>query len=306
KKYNGIEYTSELDLDIYDAQLRNLDPQIGRWNQIDPKIENMEAWSPYASNYDNPIRYNDFLGDEPNGPGDPIKKVGLVTGREYNLTAPTGIGSGLKFIGQYIAGTANEIVAGINQNLNPVYAAVNGVQALSTGKDIQTGRAMSTGEASMSVLSAIPISKAASMVGKIAGFAEGMIAREATQGATQGVMQAGAKEAFNPSTFAEDIVKLNKATDGGGVLLNGTPSSAINSAMYYETAAEQGAAIFRSISAGHMFVNGNKRTAVAAFQLFAQQNDLKVVGQKQMMDASTKVATGVVTEVSEIVKMLTK
>jgi RHS repeat-associated protein len=67
KKYNGIEFTTDLDLDIYDAQLRNLDPQIGRWNQIDPKIENMEMWSPYVSNYDNPIRYNDFLGDEPDG-----------------------------------------------------------------------------------------------------------------------------------------------------------------------------------------------------------------------------------------------
>lgn len=66
KNYNGIEYTSDLDLDIYDAQLRNLDPQIGRWNQVDPKTEKMEMWSPYVSNYNNPIRYNDFLGDEPN------------------------------------------------------------------------------------------------------------------------------------------------------------------------------------------------------------------------------------------------
>ncbi|HVI46754.1 MAG TPA: DUF6443 domain-containing protein [Chitinophaga sp.] len=73
KKYNGIEFTTELDLNMYDAQFRNLDPQIGRWNQIDPKIENMEMWSPFASNYDNPIRYNDFLGDEPGpGPGDPL------------------------------------------------------------------------------------------------------------------------------------------------------------------------------------------------------------------------------------------
>jgi RHS repeat-associated protein len=71
KKYNGIEYTNDLNLDIYDAQLRNLDPQIGRWNQVDPKIESMEMWSPYVSNYDNPIRYNDFLGDEPGGPDDP-------------------------------------------------------------------------------------------------------------------------------------------------------------------------------------------------------------------------------------------
>ncbi|NLR68737.1 hypothetical protein HGH92_30825 [Chitinophaga varians] len=182
KKYNGIEYTSELDLDIYDAQFRNLDPQIGRWNQIDPKIENMEAWSPYASNYDNPIRYKDFLGDEPDGPGDPIKQVGLVTGREYNLTAPTGIGSALKFAGQYIGGTANEIVAGINQNLNPVYAAVNGGQALVTGKDIQTGRPMNAGEAAISVASALPIGKFMGMLGRVGGAVEGMVAREASQG----------------------------------------------------------------------------------------------------------------------------
>jgi RHS repeat-associated protein len=72
KKYNGIEFTKDLDLNIYDAQLRNLDPQIGRWNQVDPKTEKMEMWSPYVSNYDNPIRFNDFLGDEPDGgPGDP-------------------------------------------------------------------------------------------------------------------------------------------------------------------------------------------------------------------------------------------
>lgn len=71
KKYNGIEFTEDLGLDVYDAFYRNLDPQIGRWNQIDPKIEKMEMWSPYASNYDNPIRYNDFLGDEGD---DPTKK----------------------------------------------------------------------------------------------------------------------------------------------------------------------------------------------------------------------------------------
>ncbi len=79
KKYNGIELTKDLDLNVYDAQFRNLDPQIGRWNQVDPKIESMEMWSPYASNYDNPIRFNDFLGDEP-GDGDPgvLPAVGIA------------------------------------------------------------------------------------------------------------------------------------------------------------------------------------------------------------------------------------
>lgn len=64
KKYNGIEFEGDVGLNIYDAELRELDPQMGRWWQIDPKTEDMEMWSPYASNYDNPIRYKDPLGDE--------------------------------------------------------------------------------------------------------------------------------------------------------------------------------------------------------------------------------------------------
>ena len=64
-KYNGIEETKELGLSEYDAKLRILDPQIAVWWQVDPETENMEMWSPYASNYDNPILYKDPLGNEP-------------------------------------------------------------------------------------------------------------------------------------------------------------------------------------------------------------------------------------------------
>ena len=214
KKYNGIEFTEDLDLDIYDAQLRNLDPQIGRWSQIDPKIENMEMWSPYASNYDNPIRFNDFLGDEPGGPNDPIVKVGLVTGRTYNLTKPTDVKSSLKFAGQYAVNTLNEFVAGVNQNLNPVYSAVNGAQALATGKDIQTGKPVNSGEAAVGVLSAIPMGKAFQMLGKLAGMAEGALAR----GAEQTVVKAAAS--------AGDNVAENAAGKGGTELFNFSKAAA--------------------------------------------------------------------------------
>ena len=66
KKYNGIEFDNDLDLNTYEAYYRNLDPQTGRWWQIDPEIENgMENVSPYTSMYDDPILKSDFLGNIP-------------------------------------------------------------------------------------------------------------------------------------------------------------------------------------------------------------------------------------------------
>jgi RHS repeat-associated protein len=65
KKFNGIDHTTDFDLNTYDAFYRQLDPQIGRWWQIDPKTEDMEIWSPYSVNYNNPLLFCDPNGDEP-------------------------------------------------------------------------------------------------------------------------------------------------------------------------------------------------------------------------------------------------
>jgi len=56
------EFTDESGLDIYDAKFRGLDPQIGRFRQIDPLSDMSFKYSPFAYANNNPILLNDPLG----------------------------------------------------------------------------------------------------------------------------------------------------------------------------------------------------------------------------------------------------
>ena len=64
-KFNGIEQNTDFDLNTYDAFFREYDPALGRWWQIDPKLSERE--SPYVGMGNNPIFYNDYLGDTVKG-----------------------------------------------------------------------------------------------------------------------------------------------------------------------------------------------------------------------------------------------
>ena len=86
-----------------------------------------------------------------------------------------------------------------------------------------------------------------------------------------------------------------------GVLLNGSPGSAINTALFQGSVVDQAASIFKSISRNHMFANGNKRTAVEVFKSFASKSNIPVnLTDSQLLDIATDVATGALDDVSQI------
>jgi hypothetical protein len=47
---------------------RTLDPQLSRWWQVDPVVDGFESLTPYNSNMNNPVRYDDPDGDCPTCP----------------------------------------------------------------------------------------------------------------------------------------------------------------------------------------------------------------------------------------------
>ena len=60
--YNGKELKDELNLDWYDYGARFYDPQIGRWNVMDPMAEKFYDYSSYSYGQNNPVGNIDVGG----------------------------------------------------------------------------------------------------------------------------------------------------------------------------------------------------------------------------------------------------
>lgn len=63
-KFNSNEEQDELGLNVNQAFYRTMDPAIGRWWQVDPKVNDYYQVSPYNMMANNPVNITDPLGDE--------------------------------------------------------------------------------------------------------------------------------------------------------------------------------------------------------------------------------------------------
>ncbi len=125
-KFNGIEQNNAFDLNMYDAFYRNLDPQIGRFWQLDPKIESAEPWSPYTAMLDNPIRYMDPLGDSvgiednsyfDNKTGSFVEQINMtVTGKVVNESSTPYTNEQMQMISERISQSIKSVYSDKSEN----------------------------------------------------------------------------------------------------------------------------------------------------------------------------------------------
>ena len=74
----------------------------------------------------------------------------------------------------------------------------------------------------------------------------------------------------------DQIIEINKRTSGGGIPLTGAVETVISNMTYREGFSAQAAIIIRDIAGSHLFQDGNKRTAQAVVEFFAENNGVSI------------------------------
>ena len=103
---------------------------------------------------------------------------------------------------------------------------------------------------------------------------------------------------------AEEVRALNRSF-GGTQQMNSTVEAVFQSALYVTSFWEKVAIVVRSIAGGHLFDNGNKRTAFEMVKLFRKRNQIFTgTFDPQLRETVRLVATHALSDTRQIAKSL--
>jgi prophage maintenance system killer protein len=103
---------------------------------------------------------------------------------------------------------------------------------------------------------------------------------------------------------SDEIRKLNRGF-GGAVEMNSNVDTVFTSANYAKSFWQKVAVVVRSIAGGHLFDNGNKRTAFEAVKLFKTRNQIVTgTNDTHLRETVRLVAIHELTEIDDIARSL--
>ncbi len=252
---------------------RDYDPEIGRWTGKDPIGLAGGDTNFYAYVANDPIN-----GIDPSGLAvETVADIGFLI---YSVGA---------LIYDNILRDCDNLGDNIlNLFLDGVGLALPFVPGLGTGRKVLKGTIEAADKASDGAHSV-------SMLNKASNAAPGMTRT------TRGAAELGG---FAWGVRADEISEINRLF-GGKNALNGHPSSVLANASRYEGFYVKAAVVVRGIAKGHLFDNGNKRTAHAVLDLLKSRNGVTTgVSDDATRRIIHDVATGELSDINDIASAL--